>query len=132
VPVAPAGLVGVHLRVVASLADHVGWGVPWCTRAGVLVLLRGVVSRVETPDYSGFLKRSIRSYGKRVADADPEDLAEMDVVLGELLDAMQVAVNGQLEAGASWADIGRAFGITRQSAWERFGRNARAVGSASV
>lgn len=84
----------------------------------------------ETPEYAGMLKRMTRRYGQRVADADPEDLAEMAEVLETFLDAVQVAVDGQRAAGASWADVGRAFGITRQSAQERFGKNARQVKSA--
>lgn len=87
---------------------------------------------VETPEFASMLRRMCRAYGRRVADADPEDLAEMSVVLDELLDAVQVAVDGQREAGGSWADIGRAFGITRQSAQERFGRNARNTSSRSA
>lgn len=85
---------------------------------------------VETPEYAGMLKRMIRAYGRRVADADPEDLAEMAGVLEELLDAVQVAVDGQREQGWSWSVVGRAFGITKQSAQERFGRNARTGKSA--
>jgi hypothetical protein len=32
------------------------------------------------------------------------------------------AVRREREAGRSWAEIGRALGVTRQSAWERYGR----------
>lgn len=91
----------------------------------------GVVS-VETPEYAGMLKRMIRAYGRRVADADPEDLAAMAGVLEELLDAVQVAVDGQRAQGWSWAIVGRSLGITKQSAQERFGRNARPVRSTSA
>lgn len=78
----------------------------------------------ETPEYAGMLRRMIRSYGRRVADADDVDLAEMAEVQAELTRAIQVAVDGQRANGASWAVIGRAFGITRQSAQERFGERA--------
>jgi hypothetical protein len=36
------------------------------------------------------------------------------------------------DAGASWADIGAALGITRQSAWEYFTRRASAGLTANV
>lgn len=75
----------------------------------------------ETPEYAGMLQRMCRAYGRRVAQADVEDLAEMAGVLEALQEAIQVAVDGQRAAGASWADIGRAFGITKQSAHGRFG-----------
>jgi hypothetical protein len=35
---------------------------------------------------------------------------------------MQSAVNDLRSQGYSWADIGEALGIRRQTAWERFGR----------
>jgi hypothetical protein len=31
-------------------------------------------------------------------------------------------VKRAVEAGASWADIGEALGVSRQAAWERFGK----------
>lgn len=34
---------------------------------------------------------------------------------------LSVAVHEYRATGASWAEIGRVFGISRQSAWERFG-----------
>lgn len=86
---------------------------------------------VETPEYADMLRRMIRAYGRRVADADDYDLAEMADVMVEMNLAIQAAVDGQRAAGASWADIGRAFGITRQSAQERFGRADRVPAVAS-
>lgn len=77
----------------------------------------------ENPEYAAMLRRMIRAYGRRVADADPEDLAEL-VALRETLDqAITEAVNGQRQAyGRSWADVARGLGMTRQSAHERYGQ----------
>lgn len=83
------------------------------------------MSRYETPEYAAMLKRMIRTYGKRVAEADDVDLAEMLAVKAELDEAIRVAVRGQREQlGRSWADIARGLGVTRQSAFERFGNAA--------
>ena len=68
------------------------------------------------------MRRMIRAHGRRVADADPEDLAELAALRDELDAALVAAVEGQRERGASWAAIGRGLGITRQSAQSRFGR----------
>lgn len=76
----------------------------------------------ETQDIADFLRRMLKAYGRRVADSDDYDLAEMADVMVEMENAMQAAVDGQRERGASWATIGSAFGITRQAAQQRFGR----------
>lgn len=76
---------------------------------------------VETVDYLRAVERLIRRAGVRVGDADEPELAQL-VNLRETIDeAISAAVNGQRER-TSWAGIGRALGITRQSAWERFNR----------
>lgn len=77
---------------------------------------------VETPEYAGMLKRMIRAYGVRVADADEVDLAEMASVLAVLEEAVQVAVDGQRAREVSWSTIGAAFGMTKQGAQQRFTR----------
>lgn len=76
----------------------------------------------ETPDYAKALGRWIDSYGVRIADGNPEDLAmagelqhRWDVMMGE-------AVRGWRGNGYSWAAVGRAFGITRQAAQQRYGK----------
>lgn len=81
------------------------------------------MSGVETPEYAAMLRRMIRAYGRRVADADDVDLAEM-VELRDLLEtAIAEAVAGQRERhGRSWADVARGLGVTRQAAQMRYGR----------
>lgn len=82
-------------------------------------------TRRETSEYAAMMRRMIAAHGRRVADADPEDLAEL-VALRDVLDeAIGQAVVGMRERnGFSWGQIGRALGVTRQSAQERYGRLA--------
>lgn len=76
----------------------------------------------ENADYAEALRRQIRSYGRRVGAGDPEDLTTMLALRAELDGAIRAAVEGLHEGqGWSWAAIGRAAGITRQSALERWG-----------
>jgi cobalamin biosynthesis Mg chelatase CobN len=77
---------------------------------------------IETPEYRSMLTRMLRAYGRRVADADDVDLAQMIELRAELEAAIETAVHGQRANGASWADIGRGLGTTRQSAQQRYSR----------
>jgi hypothetical protein len=75
----------------------------------------------EIPEYAGAVRRMIRSHGRKVGDADPEDLVDL-VALRDVVDAaIADAVQGQRDAGFSWAQIGRGLGMTRQAAQQRFG-----------
>lgn len=57
-----------------------------------------------------------------VEEGNVEDLALLTDVQAEVAIATHAAVNGlRCKHDYSWADIGRALGITRQSAQERFG-----------
>ena len=62
--------------------------------------------------------------------ADPgEDRTPLQVVedarwLQDQVDrAMRQLVDDAREAGASWADVGKALGVSRQAAHERFGKS---------
>ncbi len=80
----------------------------------------------ETPEYAAFVRRAIRSHGRRVADADPEDLAELVAMHEVLTLAIDDAVLGMRAArSVSWAQIGRALGITRQAAQQRYGQRSQ-------
>jgi 1,6-anhydro-N-acetylmuramate kinase len=78
---------------------------------------------IETPEYAAMMRRMLRAWGERVADADPEDLAEL-IAFREQLDSVTGTAIARMRAerGASWADIARAGGITRQAAHERWAR----------
>ncbi|QXG07714.1 hypothetical protein [Curtobacterium phage Penoan] len=77
---------------------------------------------VETPEYAAMLRRMIRNYGRRVADADPIDLAEMLTLADVLSTATQLAVDGMRDRGLSWAEIAEPTGFTRQNAYARWGK----------
>lgn len=77
---------------------------------------------VENSEYAAFVARAIRAAGRRAADGDPEDLAEL-LQLGQQLDeAMAVAVRGLRAAphSHSWARIAAVLGISRQGAMQRW------------
>lgn len=76
--------------------------------------------------------RMIRAAGRRVADADDVDLADMAKLRDELDAAIAAAVTGQrAKHGRSWADVARPFGITKQAAQQRWGKPAKAPARAA-
>lgn len=76
----------------------------------------------DTTEYAAMMGRMLRAYARRVADADPEDLATMLEVYAQFGAAIQDAVTQQRALhGTSWAEIGRGAGITRQAAQQRWG-----------
>ncbi|MFJ3393992.1 hypothetical protein [Leifsonia aquatica] len=81
---------------------------------------------METLDYVEFARRIIKAAGGRVADGDEFELAELVSLRDDLEAAIAVAVKGQKSYGRSWAYIGGALGIKRQSAQERYGEKASA------
>ena len=79
----------------------------------------------ETTEYLAMVSRLIRRAGQSVADADEFELYELVALRAELEAAIRVAVRGQ-QKRRSWAHIGAALGISRQSAQERYGEKASA------
>lgn len=77
----------------------------------------------ETPEYAAFMRRAMRAYARRVTDSDLVDLAELVAMRDELDAVIQAAIDGhRTRWGTSWTEIGRALGITRQAARQRWGR----------
>jgi len=79
------------------------------------------MNRVETAEWLGMLSRMIRAAGRRVADADEHELAHLVRLRDELDQSIKLAIDGQRASGRSWAHIGKALGLTRQGAFQRFG-----------
>lgn len=77
---------------------------------------------VETMEYLGAARRFIRAAGRRVADADEIELAELLNLRHELDQAITEAIRGQRALGRSWAYIARATGTTREAAFQRWNR----------
>lgn len=65
-------------------------------------------------------RRFIRAAGRNAGNADEFELAELVSLRDELEAAIRVAVTGQRSYGRSWAYVGDALGISRQSAQERY------------
>jgi hypothetical protein len=79
---------------------------------------------VETRDFGAMVSRMIRAYGRRVANADPEDLADLVAMRAQLDEAITTAVEHlRTHHGFSWQSIGDALGCTRQAAQQRYGRD---------
>lgn len=74
---------------------------------------------IETPEYAAMLKRMIRAYAVRVADADYVDLADMLEVKAELDEAIRAAVREQASR-TSWATVAQGLGVTREAAFQRY------------
>lgn len=75
----------------------------------------------ETTDYAAMMRRMMKAHGRRVADGDVEDLAE----LMELQTYLDLIVRGAVQAqredqGKSWTDIARAAGTSRQAAQKKY------------
>ncbi len=79
--------------------------------------------KVETTEYAKFARRILRGYGKRIADADIEDLAELIKLRAEVDAVIADAIaTGRKRWEWSWTDIARAAGVTREAAWKRWGK----------
>lgn len=78
----------------------------------------------ETGEYLAMLRRMVRAAGRRVADADEVDLAQLIAIQAELDTAIATAVEGMRARDLSWAYIASATGTTRQAAFKRWGRSA--------
>lgn len=79
-------------------------------------------AQTESDKFGAFVRRVTRAYGRRVADRDIEALAGLHQLAGDVDVAIRQAVAGLLAAGYSWADIGRSIGMSRQGAYQRYGR----------
>lgn len=67
------------------------------------------------------MARMLTAAGRRVGDADPEDLTAL-LELRELVDvAILEAIRGLRNSGSTWQEIGDAVGTTRQAAIMRYG-----------
>ena len=77
----------------------------------------------DTEEWGAFLERILRATERRVGNGDIEGLAVIARVQRVVDETMQRSVD-RLRAAPwdySWTDVGRALGITRQAAQQRFG-----------
>lgn len=76
----------------------------------------------ETAEYLGAARRFIKGAGRRVADADEVELAELLELQTVLNEAIATAMAGQMSYGRSWSYIAQATGTTRQAARQRWAK----------
>lgn len=79
--------------------------------------------KVETSEWLKMLVRMIRAAGRRVAKSDENELAQLVALRDHLEEAIRVAIEGQRSSGRSWAHIGKALGLSRQGAFQRYGKH---------
>lgn len=75
---------------------------------------------VDTLDFLAMVSRLLSHSGRRVAEADVEELRVLLALRGQLDDAIVDAVRGLRANGTTWEDIGAAAGTTRQAAIMRW------------
>jgi len=78
--------------------------------------------QTEADKFGAFVRRIIRAYSRRVADRDIESLTGLAQLQLDVDAAVRAAVADLVAQDYSWADIGRALGISRQGAYQRYGR----------
>jgi hypothetical protein len=78
---------------------------------------------IETPEYIAFLERALRAAGRRVAAGDPEGLRHLAILRQTIEEAMAMGARGLHAQGYSWAAIAEPLNITREAAWQRWGRD---------
>jgi hypothetical protein len=77
----------------------------------------------EPSEYGKFARRILRGYGRRIADADPEDLADLLALSHEVDAVIQATIdNGRERWDWSWEAIAKAAGVTRSAAFQRWGK----------
>lgn len=77
--------------------------------------------RVTDADFAAMMRRMLRAYGRRVGTGDTYDLSDLADFAALCEQTLREAVWAQRAAGASWAEVGAALGITKQAAAKRFG-----------
>lgn len=77
---------------------------------------------IETTEYLQMVRRMLRAAGRRVADADEIELADLMDMRNDLEEAIKVAVHGQRSTGRSWEHIAVAAGTSRQAAFARYAK----------
>ena len=85
----------------------------------------------ENDDYAAFARRVLRAWARRVAAGDIDAITDMAESVGELEDAMRLAVSGLRDKGYSWAEIATRLGVTRQAAQQRWGGTGRDLPTAA-
>jgi len=73
-------------------------------------------------EYAAMMRRLIRAYGRRLELEDAERLGVLMSLQDELAETINHVARKLHEDGFSWGEIGRQLGITRQAAYQRWGK----------
>lgn len=76
---------------------------------------------VENDAYVEMMRRCVRALGRRIGDGDVEHVGLALALRDEMDAAIAEGVRVLHEAGESWSRIGRAAGMTKQAAQQRWG-----------
>ncbi|OJX70038.1 hypothetical protein [uncultured Microbacterium sp.] len=76
--------------------------------------------KVETSEYLRMLARMLAAAGRRVAEADEDELAQLVALRDVLESAIEAGVRGQRASGSSLAQIGRGLGVSKQAVHKRW------------
>lgn len=79
-------------------------------------------AQTEADQYGAFVRRIVRAYRRRIADRDIEGLTGLATLQADVDQAVTEAVRDLLAQDYSWADIGKALGMTRQGAQQKYGK----------
>jgi len=75
---------------------------------------------IDTDSYLVAVARLVTNGGRRVADGNVEDLAQLLELRNRLDEAILTAVAGLRDTGVTWQEIGDTIGTTRQAAIMRW------------
>ena len=87
---------------------------------------------VETREYIGMIRRSLRALSRRVGEQADIDLLPDMLALQKEYDAAVVAAVAGLRQDFSWTEIAARAGITRQSAHEKWAKKVDALENANA
>lgn len=81
--------------------------------------------KTEDLEYFKMLRRMLKSACNRIADGDDIAIREMAQTIKFAEDCLQIGISVQVCNGTTWDQAGKALDISRQGAYQRFGKNQR-------
>lgn len=83
---------------------------------------------VETGKFAKAVVRMVRALGKRVGNMDIDELPTLAALAAEADEVLVDAARQLHDRGYDWAGIGRALGVSKQTAWRRYSRKETSDG----
>jgi hypothetical protein len=76
----------------------------------------------DNDEYFKMMRRLLRAASKRIELEDPTVLGQLMAIQQDLDAAVDAAAQSLHAGGFSWGEIGRQLGVTRQAAYQRWGK----------